>query len=121
MNKQIFSVVAVFAVGLACASAFAMEQSLEERGKAHFNNPMFAGGQKACNDCHPNGRNLQKAGAKTRFTIMGREQDTLEEAINMCITYAIKGKAIPEDSNEMKEMVSYIKSLGVKGASGEGM
>lgn len=120
MKKKIISVVAMVAVGLASTSALTLVQSLEERGKALFNDPKFAGGQKACNDCHPNGRNLQKAGSKTSFTLMGTEHNSLEKVINKCITQAIKGKAIPEDSNEMKEMVSYIKSLGVKGAAEDG-
>ena len=117
MSNTIIGAIAMFVVGLAFTSTSAMEQSMEERGMAHFNNPMFAGGQKACNDCHPNGRNLQEAGTKTMFTIMGKKQNSLEEAINMCIIHAISGEAIPEDSDEMQEMVSYIKSLGATGVS----
>ena len=45
---------------------------------------------------------------------MGKTQKSLEEAINTCIVYAIQGKAIDVKSDQMKEMVAYIKSLKAK-------
>jgi len=39
---------------------------------------------------------------------------SLEEAINICITMANKGVAIDTESQEMKDMVAYIKSLELK-------
>lgn len=36
---------------------------------------------------------------------------TLEEAINLCIVNANKGKALDPKSEQMKDMVTYIKSL----------
>lgn len=117
MHKKTLSLVVPLAVILTASLTFAMEQRLDDIGKSHFMNPKFAGGQRACNDCHPNGRNLEKAGAKTKFSLMGKEVNSLEGAINLCITNAIMGKAIPEDSDEMKGMVSYIKSLGAKAAA----
>ena len=91
--------------------AFAKHHTAEERGKTHFNNPAFAGGRKSCNTCHPNGRGLEGAGAKTKFSIMGGEQSSLEDAINVCIVNANKGNAIDDNSTEMQELVSFIKSL----------
>jgi cytochrome c len=91
--------------------AFAKHHTAEERGKTHFNNPAFAEGKKSCNTCHPNGRGLEGAGAKTKFSIMGGQQSSLEEAINICIVNANKGNAIDDNSTEMQELVSYIKSL----------
>ena len=121
MHAKTFSLVVPVVMALTAAVAsYALAQSPEERGRAHFTNPTFAGGQKACNTCHPNGRGLEKAGTKTKFTIMGESQNSLEEAINACITHAIQGTAIPVDSKEMKEMVSYIKSLGGNAPAGHG-
>ena len=96
---------------LSVSMALAMNDSPVERGKAHFNNPTFAGGKKSCNACHPSGRGLEQAGTKTIFHIMGKEQNSLEEAINVCIVNANRGHAIDVNSQEMQDMVSYIKSL----------
>jgi cytochrome c len=97
-----------------------MKHLPEERGKALFMDKNFAGGIKECNSCHPNGKGLEKAGTKKKFKIMGKRQNSLEEAVNFCIVNANKGKAIKEDSDEMKDIVSYIKSLGKKEAPGYG-
>ncbi len=87
-----------------------------EKGKALFNDPKFAGGTsgKSCNTCHPNGKGLEKAGTKKQFNVMGQKQNSLEEAVNFCIVNANKGKAIDVKSEDMKNIVAYIKSLGKK-------
>ena len=105
----LLSVFLVFAFSFPVA--FAKHHTAEERGKTHFNNPAFAGGRKSCSTCHPNGRGLEGAGAKTKFSIMGGEQSSLEDAINVCIVNANKGNAIDDNSTEMQELVSFIKSL----------
>jgi len=93
------------------------QQTPEERGKAHFNNPGFADGKRACSSCHPDGRGLEGAGAKTEF--MDGKQASLEGAINTCIVNANKGHALEVDSAEMQELSSYIKSLAATKASGD--
>lgn len=94
----------IFSVALAVADV--------DRGKKLFNDPTAFGGKMACNDCHPDGRGIKRAGAKKSFGIMGGTQNSLEEAVNACIVNANKGKAIPVDSQDMKDIVAYIKSLG---------
>ena len=120
MKRNALSVIVPIALILTFSVAFAMSHKAAERGKALFENPNFAGGKKACNSCPPKGKGLSKAGSKTEFFIMGKKQNSLEEAINFCIVNANKGKAIAEDSKEMQEMVSFIKSLGPKGSPGYG-
>jgi cytochrome c len=120
MKRNALSVIIPIALILTFSVAFAMSHKAEERGKALFENPNFAGGKKACNSCHPKGQGLSKAGSKAEFSIMGKKQNSLEEAINFCIVNANKGKAIAEDSKEMQEMVSFVKSLGPKGSPGYG-
>jgi len=85
-----------------------------EHGKTLFNDPKFGNGTngKSCNSCHPNGKGLEQAGKKTSFTIMGKNQNSLEEAVNFCIENALMGKAIDPQSQDMKDIVAYIKSLG---------
>jgi cytochrome c len=107
-------ILSLIALGLVFSTAFAMKHLPEERGKTLFNDAKFAGGSKACSSCHPDGNGLEKAGARKEFMIMGKTQKSLEEAVNACIENANKGKAIDVKSEQMKDIVAYIKSLGKK-------
>lgn len=95
--------------GLIFSGAFAAGDAA--KGKALFNDKKFAGGSKACNDCHANGRGMDKAADKKEFKIMGKTQKSLEEAVNVCIVDANRGKAIDVKSAQMQDIVAYIKSL----------
>jgi cytochrome c len=110
-TKILLWVVIMLGLGLVASAAFAAKHLPEERGKTLFEDPKAFEGQVSCNQCHPGGSGLEKSGTKTRFNIMGQTQNSLEEAVNMCIVNANKGKAIPENSAEMKDVVAYIKSL----------
>jgi cytochrome c len=110
------TVLCIIALGLIFSSAFAMKHLPEERGKTLFNDPKAFGGQTACSSCHPDGKGLEKAGAKKDWTTPAGKTKTLEEAINICIVNANKGKALDVKSEQMKDMVAYIKSLGKKEA-----
>jgi len=112
------SLLLLLILGLTFSVAFAKKHLPEERGKTLFNDAAAFGGSKACNDCHPNGKGLEKAGAKKEFKIMGKTQKSLEEAVNFCIVNASQGKAIDVKSEQMKDMVAYIKSLKGKKAPG---
>jgi cytochrome c peroxidase len=85
--------------------AFAMQHEASvDKGRALFNDVKLGTTGKSCNDCHPDGKGLDKAGAKS----------ALEKIINGCITKSIKGKALDPTSMEMQSMVLYIKSVGEK-------
>ncbi len=84
------------------------------KGKAMFNDKTFAGGKKACSSCHPDGKGLEKSGAKKEWKTPVGAAKTLEEAINLCIVNANGGKALDPKSQQMADMVAYIKSLGAK-------
>ncbi len=104
------ALLSIMALGLVISFAFAADVA---RGKALFNDVKFAGGTagKSCNSCHPNGKGLENSGEKREFSIMGKKQMGLEEAVNFCIVNANKGKAIEPKSEQMKNIVAYIKSL----------
>lgn len=104
-------------LGLVFSVAFAAADAA--KGKALFNDPKAFGGEKACNACHPDGKGLEKAGAKKEFNIMGKTLKNLEEAVNFCIENAGKGKAIDPKSNKMMNLVAYIKSLDKKMEKGK--
>lgn len=110
------ALLSIFALCLTFSFAFAAKHLPEERGKTLFNDPKFAGGTagKSCNSCHPNGKGVEKAADKKEFSIMGKRQGSIEEAVNFCIEMANKGKKIAVDSQEMKDIVAYIKSLAGK-------
>lgn len=82
-------------------------------GKNLFEDPKFSGSanKKSCNSCHQSGSGLQNAGDKTSFTIMGKQMDSLEDTVNACIQKALKGNPLTKDSQQMKDIVLYIKSL----------
>ncbi len=86
-----------------------------KKGKALFNDPKLGTTGNSCATvCHPNGKGLEAAGAKKEWKTPAGERKTLEDAVNTCITVAIKGKALDVKSDKMKSLVMYIKSLGEK-------
>ncbi len=101
----------ILVLGLTFTMAAAKSQFPEERGKVLFKDSKFAGGTKSCNECHPNGKGLEKSAYKGEFKIMGKNIKSLEDAVNFCIVNANKGKAIDVKSEQMKDIVSYIKTL----------
>ncbi|MDF1614941.1 c-type cytochrome [Desulfurivibrio dismutans] len=105
---------AALMMGLAIPAALVAQTTAEERGRVLFENPQAFGGQMSCNACHPGGQGLERSGTKSNFRIMGQRQASLAEAVNFCIINANKGEAIAEDSQEMQDMIAYIKSLGEK-------
>ncbi|MBI5666016.1 MAG: c-type cytochrome [Nitrospirae bacterium] len=108
MLASVFIVSSVFAAGMTGGDV--------EKGKALFNDPKSFGGTVSCSSCHPDGKGLGKAGMKgrTEWKNPAGTYKSLEEAINVCITAANKGKAIDVKSQEMKDMVAYIRSLAME-------
>ncbi len=84
-----------------------------KNGKKLFNNPALGGStnEKSCASCHPP---KPLNGKKKTFTIMDKKQNSPEDAVNFCIKMALKGKPIKKDSDEMKDIVSYMKTLNIK-------
>ena len=110
----------MIALGLVFSFAFAAGNV--EKGKALFNALKAFGGTsgKSCATCHPDGQGLEKSAGKKEWKNPAGTWKSLEAAINACIVNANKGKAIGAKSEEMKDIVAYIKSLEVK-ASAEKM
>jgi mono/diheme cytochrome c family protein len=87
-----------------------------EKGKALFNDSSLGTNGSNCGTCHPGGQGLEKAGAmgKKEWTTPAGVRTSLEDAINTCITMALKGEALDTKSQKMKDLVAYIDSLGKK-------
>lgn len=113
---NLFKILTYTLIGLLVLSSFAFAAGDAGRGKALFNDPKLGTNNATCNTCHPNGKGLEKASApgKKEWKTPGGIYKTLEEAVNICITMALKGKPIDSKSQEMMDLVAYIKSLGKK-------
>ena len=111
---KIVKVILLSLIAVSLVVSFAFAAGNVAKGKALFNDPKFAGGTsgKSCNSCHPDGKGLEEAGIKKEWGTPAGVHKTLEEAVNTCITMALEGKALDPKSQEMKEIVAYIKSLG---------
>ncbi len=98
------------AVALICTPAMAGDAT---KGKMLFNDPKLGGGTagKSCGTCHPNGKGLENIADKKEFKFGGKTHKSIEEAINVCIEKANKGKALDPQSDQMKDLVAYLKSL----------
>jgi cytochrome c peroxidase len=96
-------------------STLAFADGNVKRGKALFNDPNLSGSSfgVSCNTCHPGGKGLEKSGAdeKKKWNSCAGEQKCLEDAINTCILTANKGRSLAVESQEMKDLIAYIKSL----------
>jgi hypothetical protein len=115
------------AITVALVFSFAYAAGNVEKGKALFNDPKAfnAPGEKSCSSCHPDGKGLEKAGTdgKKTWTNPGGTWLALEDANNVCIMMANKGKTIDPISDDMKDLVAFIRSLDKSKATGlkEGM
>jgi cytochrome c len=112
MKKMLLIMFALAIVAVAASPSMSKSLTPEERGKVLFETVGFADGKVACSACHPNGTGLENVNNRTKFRVAGQMQDSLEDAVNACIKFAAKGKPIPVDSAEMRDIVSYIRSLG---------
>ena len=116
MKKIGIAVISALAICISVSFAFAAGNV--EKGKALFNDAKAFGapGEKSCNSCHPDGKGLEKAGmrGKKEWKNPGGTWLNLEDANNVCIMMANKGKTIDPRSKEMKDLVAYIKSLAKK-------
>lgn len=103
-------------IAMSLISSFAFAAGDVAKGKALFNDPKLGTNNATCGQCHPDGKGLEKSGAKMKqeWKTPAGVQKSLEEAINVCITVALKGKALDNKSQQMQDLVAYIKSLGGK-------
>ena len=87
---------------LFCSQAMAGKSSIEI-GKELFRDPGLGGSanSKNCNDCHANGKGLEKASASKK----------LVKKMNRCITDHLAGAKIDGRTAEMRSLKMYIKSL----------
>lgn len=107
-------VLAAAILGLVFSLAYAAGNA--EKGRALFNDPTLGTNGSTCGTCHPGGQGLENAGSRDKkaWRTPGGTETSLEDAINICITMALKGKALDKGSQKMQDLVAYIDSLGKK-------
>jgi len=115
---KILSVVAV-ALIVTASLVTAKHHTPEERGKALFKDPKLGGGTsgKSCSSCHPGGKGLEGVAGKKEWQSPAGAVKTLEEMVNACITAALKGKPLDVQSEQMKDLVSYLKTFKAQKAA----
>ena len=100
---------ALFVIVLSAGTAYSGDV---KKGKALFNDSSLGTSGKSCNSCHSGGKDID--GSKETFSILGSQQESIEDAVNFCIEMALSGKSLKKDSMQMEDMVSYLKTLKVK-------
>ena len=113
---KVCRIIFLLLISSALISSLAFATTNVKKGKALFNDPKAFGGKagKSCGTCHPNGQGLEKAATMKELTNPAGKWTSLEDAINVCIVLANKGTSIDPKSDQMKDLVAYIKSLGKK-------
>jgi cytochrome c len=114
-------VAVICAFAFACVAAdrrVAKDQSEKpgdvERGKKLFGDPKLGGGTSglSCASCHKDGKGLENLAGKNEFRAMGKRYTSLEDVINYFVETALHGKAIDRDSDDMRDLIAYLRTLG---------
>ena len=86
-----------------------------KRGEFLFRSPMMLGTIPiSCASCHPGGMGLERAYGKKEFSIMGNKVKRIEAVINFWIVNILRGEGIKYDSQDMKDIKAYLKTLSAK-------
>ena len=119
--RSMVMVVVVCAFAFACVAAdqrIAKDQPEKqgdvERGKKLFGDPKLGGGTsgKSCASCHKDGKGLENLAGKNEFRAMGKKYTSLEDIINYFVETALHGKALDRDSDDMRDLIAYLRTLG---------
>ncbi len=95
------------------AGSIAFSAGNIERGKVLFNDPNLGSGTSglSCNSCHSAGKGLEGVSLRKEWLAPAGAGKTLEETVNICISAALKGKPLDVNSQQMQDIVAYLKSL----------
>lgn len=113
MKNILFLILLLSGMLFGMSTAVAEEDVSVERGKLLFNDPKLGTTGSSCNTCHGEGKGLESAFTKKQWLIAGKAYDTLESAVNSCITSGLKGKPLNVKSDDMQSITLYIKGLGI--------
>ncbi len=83
-----------------------------EKGKSLFNAATLGTNGKSCNTCHLGGKDID--GSKKTFNVLGEQLNSIGDTVNYCIENALEGKPLDGNSEGMKNIISYVKTLKPK-------
>lgn len=72
-------------------------------GEKLFQNASLGTTGKSCSSCHPQGKGLTQVG--------DYDDAILQEFVNFCIRDAMKGKMLPEGSEELRVLALYLRNF----------
>jgi len=72
-------------------------------GENLFQNTSLGTTGKSCSSCHPQGKGLEQIG--------DYDDAILQEFVNFCIRDAMKGKMLPEGSEELRSLALYLRKF----------
>ncbi len=105
----VLSLLAAFLLFIPFTSYSQDKKPSAELGKKLFSDTSLGTNGRSCSTCHASEKKIgELAGRGTWF---GGKAKTLEQAINICVTGPLAGKALPEDSVELRSIAEYMKSL----------
>jgi cytochrome c len=111
MNRFFIVVAGAFIAAASFSAAYAADA---EKGKTLFESPTLGGStnEKSCLTCHAKGTKLNgDLFEREKHTIMGMEKDSVADLVNVCIEKPLGGTAIDPTSNEMTDILAYMKTL----------
>lgn len=95
-------------------SSFFFSACNKDPGEEIFKDKEFANNQKSvsCSYCHSGGAKLNGVATQTVFEIDGETYHSIENVINqVMIKQFMKGDPIDKNSQQMKDLVAYIKKI----------
>ncbi len=99
-------IVVLFVTALSAGTVYSGDV---KKGKELFKDSMLGTNGKSCNSCHSGGKNID--GSKETFSILGSEQESVEDAVNFCIKMALNGKPLEKSDAKMEALASYLRTL----------
>ena len=84
-----------------------------ERGRILFRDEALggSGNDKSCHSCHKKERELAGVTRKNYDSLFGYITRDVEDVINLCIVLPLKGKPYVNDSQEMADLLAYLRSI----------
>ncbi len=84
-----------------------------DNGRALFRNRTLGGSinTRSCRSCHKYESELAGVANKSYNSLFGIITRDLEDVINLCIVLPLKGKPYFNDSQEMADLIAYLRSI----------
>lgn len=84
-----------------------------KNGRLLFRDEALGGStnDKSCRSCHKNESELAGSASKNYDSLFGYITRDVEEVINLCIILPLKGKPYAKDSQEMADILAYLRSI----------